>query len=134
MKSKILFPYLETFISFVKTICLQYFQTRFLDEAEKFLASLEIKAARKIIYNIDLAEHSNDPRLFKKLQNDIWEFRTNFGGQQIRLLAFWDKSKEVETLVFATHGFIKKVDKVPKNEIERAINIRTKYFESQPKK
>jgi len=65
LKSKILFPYLETFISFVKTICLQYFQTRFLDEAEKFLASLEIKAARKIIYNIDLAEHTNDPRLFK---------------------------------------------------------------------
>jgi len=113
---------------------LQYFQTRFLEEANKFLASLEIKAARKVIYNIDLAEQSNDPRLFKKLQNDIWEFRINFGGQQIRLLAFWDKEKESETLVFATHGFIKKVDKVPKNEIERAVNIRTKYFENKHKK
>jgi hypothetical protein len=50
------------------------------------------------------------------------------------LLAFWDKETEAETLVFATHGFIKKVDKVPKNEIERAINIRTKYFESKRKK
>jgi len=105
-----------------------------LEEANKFLASLDIKAARKVIYNIDLAEQSNDPRLFKKLQNDIWEFRTNFGGQQIRLLAFWDKEKESETLIFATHGFIKKVDKVPKNEIERAVNIRTKYFESKHKK
>lgn len=113
---------------------MQYFQTRFLEEANKFLASLEIKAARKVIYNIDLAEQSNDPRLFKKLQNDIWEFRINFGGQQIRLLAFWDKEKESETLVFATHGFIKKVDKVPKNEIERAVNIRTKYFENKHKK
>lgn len=113
---------------------MQYFQTRFVEEAEKFLASLDIKAARKIIYNIDLAEQSNDPRLFKKLQNDIWEFRTKFGGQQIRLLAFWDKDKELETLVFATHGFIKKVDKVPKKEIERAIHIRTKYFESKYKK
>ena len=113
---------------------MQYFQTRFLDEAEKFLASIDIKAARKIIYNIDLAEQSNDPRLFKKLQNYIWEFRTNFGGQQIRLLAFWDKEKETETLVFATHGFIKKVDKVPKKEIERAVDIRTKYFESKYKK
>jgi hypothetical protein len=50
------------------------------------------------------------------------------------LLAFWDKETEIETLVFATHGFVKKVDKVPKNEIERAINIRTKYFESKRKK
>jgi len=105
-----------------------------LEEANKFLASLDIKVARKVIYNIDLAEQSNDPRLFKKLQNDIWEFRTNSGGQQIRLLAFWDKEKDSETLVFATHGFIKKVDKVPKNEIERAVNIRTKYFESKHKK
>ncbi|WP_152270729.1 type II toxin-antitoxin system RelE/ParE family toxin [Agriterribacter humi] len=113
---------------------MQYFQTRFLEEADKFIAGLDSKAARKIFYNIDLAEQSNDPRLFKKLQNDIWEFRTNFGGQQIRLLAFWDKETEAETLVFATHGFIKKVDKVPKNEIERAINIRTKYFESKRKK
>jgi hypothetical protein len=35
------------------------------------------------------------------------------------------------TLVLATHGFIKKVDKVPDNEIARAINIRKKYFESK---
>lgn len=113
---------------------MQYFQTRFLEEADKFIAGLSPKAARKIFYNIDLAEQNNDPKLFKKLQKDIWEFRTKFGGTQIRLLAFWDKDKESETLVFATHGFIKKVDKVPANEIERAINIRKKYFENKLKK
>jgi len=36
-------------------------------------------------------------------------------------------------LVLATHGFIKKVDKVPKNEIERAVKIRVKYFENKLK-
>ena len=113
---------------------MQYFQTRFLKEAEKFIAGLDRNAARKVFYNIDLAEQTNDPKLFKKLQKDIWEFRTRYGGVQIRLLAFWDKDNETETLVFATHGFIKKVDKVPSNEIERAINIRRKYFESKPKK
>jgi phage-related protein len=112
----------------------QYFQTRFLEEADKFIAGLDAKAARKVFYNIDLAEQTNDPRLFKKLQKDIWEFRTKFNGIQIRLLAFWDKDSELETLVFATHGFIKKVDKVPAGEIERAINIRKKYFESKQKK
>ena len=110
------------------------FQARFLEEAEKFIAGLDPKAVRKIFYNIDLAEQTNDPRLFKKLQSDIWELRVRYSGKQIRLLAFWDKTDDLETLVLATHGFIKKVDKVPANEIERAINIRTKYFDSKSKK
>lgn len=107
---------------------MQYFQTRFLEEADKFISELDPKVSRKVFYNIDLAEKINDPKLFKKLQKDIWEFRTKFGGKQIRLLAFWDKSNKTETLVFATHGFIKKVDKVPANEIERAEKIRKEYF------
>jgi len=73
-------------------------------------------------------------KLFKKLQNDIWEFRIRYNGLQIRLLDFWDKSDGKETFVFATHGFIKKVDKVPSNEIDRAVKIRTKYFENKLKK
>ena len=113
---------------------MQFFQTRFLEEADKFISELDIKTARKVFYNIDLAEQTNDPRLFKKLQGDIWEFRTKYDGLQIRLLAFWDKTDNEETLVLATHGFIKKVDKVPKNEIERAVKIRTKYFENKLKK
>ena len=107
------------------------FQTRFLEQADKFIAGLDPKAAKKVFYNIDLGEQTNDPKLFKKLQKDIWEFRTRFAGNQIRLLAFWDKTNDQKTLVFATHGFIKKVDKVPENEIERAANIRTKYFENK---
>jgi phage-related protein len=113
---------------------MRYFQTRFLEEADKFIAELDVKSARKVFYNIDLAEQTNDPKLFKKLQNDIWEFRTIYAGLKIRLLAFWDKTGDKETLVFATHGFIKKVDKVPKNEIERAVKIRTTYFENKLKK
>ena len=63
-------------------------------------------------------------------------FRANDGlnaqglcaGLQIRLLAFWDKTDHKETLVLATHGFIKKVDKVPAHEIDRAVRLRDKYF------
>lgn len=117
-----------------KIIRLKYFETQFLEEAEKFIAKLDRKTITKVFYNIDIAEQTNDPKLFKKLQNDIWEFRTKFGGLQIRLLAFWDKTDNKNTLVFATHGFVKKIDKVPSNEIERASKIRTKYFENKPKK
>ena len=110
---------------------MKYFETRFMEEANKFIAELDPKTIRKIFYNIDLVEQTNDPKLFKKLQNEIWELRTKFGGLQIRLLAFWDKSDNKETLVIATHGFIKKVDKVPANEINRAIRLRDKYFNNK---
>ncbi len=113
---------------------MRYFETKFMDEANEFIAKLDQKMIKKIFYNIELAEHTNDLRVFKKLQNDIWEFRTKFSGLQIRLLAFWDKSNHLETLVIATHGFIKKVDKVPANEIKRAERLKIKYFQNLPQK
>ena len=112
---------------------MKYFETRFLEEVDKFMSKLDAKSVAKVLYNLDIAEQTNDPKLFKKLQGDIWEFRTKFLGNQIRLLAFWDKTDVNETLVFATHGFIKKVDKVPAKEIERAKAIRKNYFENKLK-
>ena len=130
-----MFLYLETLFIFVPTqkqlLSMRYFETRFLDEVDDFISKLDKKTARKIIYNIDIAEQTNDPKLFKKLQHDIWEFRTNYAGLQIRLLAFWDKSSNIVTFVIATHGIIKKVDKVPINEIERTIKIRNRYFNNK---
>jgi phage-related protein len=113
---------------------MRYFETRFLEEADEFIATLDTKTIKKIFYNIDLAEQTNDPRLLKKLQNDIWEFRTKYAGLQIRLLAFWDKSDNKQTLVIATHGFIKKVDKIPTNEIDRAVRLKERYFGNKIKK
>ena len=113
---------------------MRFFETKFLDEADEYISKLEPKTIKKIFYNIDLAEQTNDPKLFKKLQNDIWEFRTKFAGLQIRLLAFWDKTDNKETLVIATHGFVKKDGKVPANEIERAVRLRDKYFNNKRNK
>ena len=110
---------------------MRFFETRFLEDAEEFIAGLDPKTIKKILYNIDLAEQTNNPKLFKKLQNGIWEFRAKYAGSQIRLLAFWDKTDKIETLVIATHGFIKKVDKVPGKEIDRATSIKNKYFENK---
>jgi hypothetical protein len=80
-----------------------------------------------------LAEQTNDPRILKKLNDEIWEFRTKYAGFQIRLLAFWDKRDNKKTLVISTHGFIKKMSKIPKSEIERAIRIRENYFSTKKK-
>jgi hypothetical protein len=67
---------------------MRFFETTFLEEANKFISGLDRKTIKKIFYNIDLAEQTNDPKLFKKLQNDIWGFRTKYAGLQIRLLGF----------------------------------------------
>lgn len=107
------------------------FEIIFLEEAFEFLKTLEKKHYEKILYNIRKSQINKDPELFKKLTDDIWEFRTLYQGLQYRFLAFWDKTSTIETLVISTHGFIKKTSKVPENEIKKATNARTKYFAEQ---
>lgn len=104
------------------------FEVLFLEEAIAFLSKLDIKAKRKIYYNLDKAKFENDPKLFKKLTDDVWEFRTMYQGKQYRLFAFWDKTNKNKTLVLSTHGIIKKVSKVPKSEIDKVMRIRAEYF------
>lgn len=95
------------------------------------MKGLDPKITRKIVRNARVVTKTQNTNLFKKLNNDIWEFRTRHGFSQIRILAFWDKTDKDDILILATHGFIKKTDKVPGNEIQRAINIRNKYFDSK---
>jgi len=106
----------------------KYFEILFLDEAFEFLSGLERKQYEKILYNIRKSQVELDPELFKKLSDDIWEFRTLYQGLQYRLLAFWDQTSTINTLVVSTHGFVKKRSKVPDKEIQKAVNIRTKYL------
>lgn len=109
----------------------KFFEITFLDEAFEFLKGLDRKHYEKILYNIRKAQTQHDPELLKKLNSEIWEFRTLYQGLQYRLLAFWDKTSKTETLVISTHGFIKKRSKVPDKEIQKAIEQRTKYFEEK---
>ena len=105
------------------------FNIDFLNDAIDFMNTLDSKARRKIYYNLKKSQMVNDPELFKKLNENIWEFRTLFDKKQYRLFAFWDKTDNKETLVLATHGIIKKTQKTPKNEIKKAEEIRRNYFE-----
>ena len=100
-------------------------------EADAFLDTLRQDIKDKIVYNVDkVANGYMDKDLFKKLDGtDIWEFRTLYKGIQYRLLAFWDT--DAETLVIATHGFVKKTQKTPSKEINKAEAIRKLYFNSK---
>lgn len=108
------------------------FKIVFSGEADDFLSRLPLKIKEKIIYNISKSKFFIDPQLFKKLDDtDIWEFRTLYNKIQYRLLAFWDKTNATNTLVIATHGFVKKTQKTPQKEIAKAEEIRKAYFNSK---
>ena len=100
-----------------------------MESADEFVRLLDNKTQKKLFQNIRIAEETNNPKFFKKLNNDIWEFRVRFSNQQIRLLAFWDKSEKENTLVIATNGFVKKTQKTPQKEITKAEKIRKQYLE-----
>ena len=60
---------------------MRFFETKFLEEADEFISQLDHKIIKKIFYNIDLAEQTNDPKLFKK--QDFKSDFLHFGTRQI---------------------------------------------------
>lgn len=128
---------LKRYFLFRKVLCIfalmkPKFDIIYTDEAENFILSLPSKARNKVAYNLTKSRYFMDNELFKKLENtDIWKFRTLYNGICYRLLAFWDTERQ--TLVVATHGFIKKTQKTPQKEISRAETIRREYFNEKSK-
>ena len=105
-------------------------KVEFTEEAEKFLDKLQEKTRNKVYYNIRKAQHVQDENLFKKLDGEIWEFRTLYKKEKIRLFAFRYRKDNIETVVITTHGIVKKTSGVPKKEITKAKKIRTQYLNS----
>ncbi len=107
----------------------QIFQLVLLEDARNFIRLLPQAAKEKVYYNIRKVQSGfKDKDLFKKLEDsDIWEFRTLYKGSAYRLFAFWDTG--TESLVVATHGISKKMQKTPKKEIAKAEAIMKRYFE-----
>ena len=107
------------------------FKVIFLEDAKKFLDSLDDKPRDKIVYNIWKSKNINDDELLKKLEDDIWEFRTLYNKIAYRLFAFWDETEK--SMIIATHGIVKKTGKTPKKEIEKAKQLRVEYYKSKKK-
>ncbi len=107
------------------------FKIELYKDATNFLRRIDENIRRKIVENIHKASLCLDPKLLKKLTGNIWEFRTLYKGKQYRMLAFWDKRDSKDTLIIATHGFIKKESKIPQKEIEKAKKIMNEYFKEK---
>ena len=128
-----LFPYREIFIFAKNTqkVMKQFFEVDLLPKAVEFLENLDEKTREKMYYNIRKAQFIQDNELFKKLNDFIWEFRTLYNNKSYRLFAFWDNAEEQSVLVVATHGILKKTQKTPPREIEKAEEIRKQYINSK---
>ncbi len=124
-----MYPIQETIIFAENEILEPRFQVKFLEEAKEFLDKLDDKTREKIFYNIWKSTSINDKELFKKLEGEIWEFRTTYNKISFRLFAFWDKSEN--SIVLATHGLIKKTNKTPKKEIVKAEKLRIEYLKTK---
>ena len=106
---------------------MRYFVTRFLEEADDFVSKLDQKSANKVFYNIDLAEQTTR-NYSKNLKGKYGSSGVNIWETKIDFFSFWDKTEKTESLVLATHGFVKKTQKVPQKEIDKAERIRQEYF------
>jgi phage-related protein len=109
----------------------QKFEVKFLAEAVEFLDLLDGKVRDKIIYNITKAQFSTNKELFKKLNEEIWEFRTLYQSIAYRVFAFWDISEKNRAVVILTHGLIKKTEKTPKADLVKSQRLRKIYFENK---
>ena len=99
----------------------------------EFLNSLPGKAAQKIVWMLNILEEFDrlPATYFKKLKDseEIWECRIQLAPNIYRIFCFFDK----ESSVVLTHGIIKKNQKTPKNEIEKAENYRREYLQRRIK-
>lgn len=103
------------------------FEVFLLKPARDFVKDLNVKSRRKVLYSLKKSALQNDPRLFKKLTSNVWEFWIRTPSGHVRMLAFFDPHSGA--VVVCTHGFMKKTAKVPKTEIQRAEALRKKYIE-----
>lgn len=110
------------------------FEVVFLPDAVDFLNHMEVKAREKVYFNIRKAQITNDNQIFKKLNNNIWEFRCEFQNRSYRFFSFLEKSQNKFRMVIVTHGLSKKTQKTPKYEIYKAEQIRKNYLQNNSQK
>lgn len=104
-----------------------------LAEAIGYFESLPDNIQSKFFKSFDKTKDGLKGKWFKYIGNDIWEFKERDHQKFYRMLAFWDKTGEKETLIVATHGFDKKTNKTPQRQINKATFIKQNYFKNKVK-
>lgn len=96
---------------------------------QEFLDSLPGRVAQKVAWVLSLIEDLDvvPSTYFRKLVStaEIWECRIQLGSNAYRIFCFFDSN----SVVVLTHGLIKKTQKTPQREIDRAEAYRRDYLQ-----
>ena len=96
---------------------------------EKFVLGLSVKDRAKVFETINYflkLRNANLPikeNLSKHLEDGIFELRCYLYEKIARTLYFYQRQAKI----IITHGFVKKGQKTPRNEIEKAKSLRESY-------
>lgn len=100
-----------------------YFEVFYEDQTEK--------VKKKIIWTLRIIEQFDHvPQVYLKyLKNTsgLYEIRVQVRNNIFRVFCFFD----LNNIVVIGHGFQKKTQKTPKQQIERAEQIKREYYESK---
>ncbi len=94
---------------------------------QEFLDSLDVKMRAKALLMVALLrEHGANLRLpySKQLEDGIFELRAKQGSNITRLLYFFFAGKKA----VLTNGFVKKTQKTPRDQIQKAKEYRSDYL------
>ena len=98
-----------------------------IQPAKEFLLSLDTKMRAKMVNTISILQDNGyelrEP-YSKSLSEGIFELRSRVGSDITRVLYFF----YVDSRIVLTNGFIKKTNKTPIKEIEKAKKYRTDYI------
>ena len=103
----------------------------FKDYFEKFYDGQSAKVQRKILWTLKIIEDIDRiPETYlKHLKNTsgLYEIRVQVGSNVYRIFCFFD----IGNIVIIGHGFQKKSQKTPKQQIEKAEQIKREYYDSK---
>ena len=99
----------------------------------KFYEKQNAKTRDKIDYVIDIIRFLDRvPNQFLKHlkgTDGLYEIRVSTTFKQIRIFCFFDESE----IVVLTNCFVKKTKRIPKKELDLAINLRREYIATKMK-
>ena len=103
----------------------------FKDYFETFYEKQNDKVKKKILWTLKVIEDLDQiPEIYlKHIKNSsgLYEIRVQVGSNIFRVFCFFD----VDNIVVIGHGFQKKSQKTPKQQINRAEQIKREYYESK---
>lgn len=100
---------------------------------EEFILALNMRERARVFetinYFLELKNRNLNIKesLSKHLEDGIFELRTSLRDKIARSLYFYERGARI----VITHGFIKKTQKTPKKEIDKAKNLRERYIRRQ---